>query len=231
MAFGVTTDTFGLASGNIRCVGAGKAPEANSAQGEDSNGDVICEKNYGADTVFTREYLVGADTAFDAADTLGNYAIKLGSVQSGKQIHSIAAARDNKGELRVTVTGSPQGDTAANLPTYSIPWPTGYLTGGNGAKMAGLSAVTAGRVISSSITASVQVPKGEDSQGDIATKSSHGGRMEATNEVQSCDTTPDVTYDTANGWAAAAGSGAINQDNTSYESGTFSAFKNLTRDT
>ena len=222
MAFGVTTDVFGFAGAKTRCVSSGLAPEASSAQAEDSFGDIIHETVFGHDTVFTREYIVGDDTSWDST-------VKLGSVHGGKQIHSIVGTRNNKDELRMAVTGSPQGDTAADIAQYLIPWPTGYCAGGVGAKMAGLATVAAGRIISSSINAAVTVVKGEDSKGNIVCKYNHGGRVDATNEVQSHDTTPAVTYDTAAGWAKAPGSGQITQGNKDYETGTFSAFKNIVR--
>jgi hypothetical protein len=84
-------------------------------------------------------------------------------------------------------------------------------------------------VIGSSITFQAQSSKVMDSAGAAACMSFHQGRMEATNEVQSCDTAPAVTYDTD--WVEGAGSGAIVESNTDYEVGTFSCYRNIARDT
>jgi hypothetical protein len=218
---GIRSDPFGLADASSFIQAHNINPEGSSSKSEDSIGDVRCEEVYGQYSPVEATYKVCRGGYFDST-------VKLGEVKTGYVITRIVASRNNKDALSVAVTGIPTavvGDTAT-LPNYTIPWPAGYMTGGNGAKLAGVT-LTAGRVISSSITASIENNVVADSLGDPACMGFFAGRVEATNEVQSCDTQPSATA--ASNWTLSPGSGAQSQSNTDYESATFSAFRNIIR--
>jgi len=222
MGFGVSTDPFSFTDTYVEIQSRSVSPEGSEAQCEDSNGDIIESTIHGEFSPVEATYKVCRTGTFDSV-------VKIGAVKGSYVITSIAATRNNKDALSVTVMGTPKsifGDTAT-IPTYTPVWPAGYLAGGLGALEAGVS-VSAGRVISSSITFAADNVKVADSLGDIACVGLFGGRMEATNELQSCDTEPAATADT--GWTEAAGSGALSEGNTDYVTKTVSAFRNITQD-
>jgi hypothetical protein len=181
---GIRTDPFTLADTSSFIQAHAVTPEGQQSKAEDSRGDVLCEGVFGQYSPVEATYKVCRGGSFDSS-------VKLCSVKGSYVINRIVASRINKDALSVVVGGIPKsvvGDTAT-LPTFTIVWPTDYLTGGNGAKAAGI-VVGAGRVISSSITASVENNVVADSVGDPACMGFFAGRMESTNELQSCDTAP-----------------------------------------
>ena len=222
MSFGVTSDPFSFTDTYVEIQNRNVNPEGSEAQCEDSRGDIIESTIHGEFSPVEATYKVCRGGSFDSVT-------KIGAVKGSYVITSIAPTRNNKDALSVTVMGTPTsifGDTAT-IPTYTPAWPTGYMAGGLGALEAGLS-VSAGRVISSGITFAADNVKVADSVGDYKCTGLFAGRMEATNEVQSCDTEPAAAADT--GWTEAAGSGAIAEGNTEYVTGTFSAFRNIIQD-
>lgn len=217
---GIRSDPFGMTTGFIQAHNIN--PEGSSSKAEDSLGDVRCEEVFGQYTPVEATYKFCRGESFDSS-------VKLGQVKGNYVVTRIVPSRNNKDALSVVVTGIPKavvGDTAT-LPTFTIPWPTGYLAGGNGAKLAGVT-LSAGRVISSSITASLENNPIADSVGEVSCMGFYAGRLEATNEVQSCDTQPAAAA--AADWELSPGSGAQSQSNTDYETATFQAFRNIIRD-
>lgn len=222
MARGVTTSTFGgLFTGEL-IQSHNLNPEGSSSKGEDSLGDVLCEEVYGEYSPIEETFKFCRGSTFDSTVTLGE-------VSASYVITRIVLSRSNKDILTAVVTGMPAsivGDTAT-LPTYTIPWPSGYSAGGAGAIAAGIT-VSAGRLISSSVTASIENTMSLDSLGDPACMNFYAGRLESTNEIQSCDTQPAATV--ASGWTLAPGAGSLAETNTDYETGTWAAFRNIIRD-
>ena len=222
MARGVTTSIFGALFTGELIQSHNTNPEGSSSKGEDSLGDVLCEEVYGEVTPIEEVFKFCRGSTFDST-------VQLGEVSSNYVLTRIVLSRSNKEALTATVTGYPVasvGDTAT-LPLYTIPWPTGYSAGGNGAVLAGFT-LDAGRLISSSATASIEHNLTLDSVGDPSCAGFFAGRLESTNEVQSCDTQPAATI--AASWTESPGSGALAETNTDYETGTFSAFRNIVRD-
>lgn len=222
MAFGVTSDPFSYTDTYVEIQSRNVNPEGSEAQCEDSRGDIVESTIYGEFSPVEATYKVCRTGSFDSAT-------KIGDVKGSYVITSIAATRNNKDALSVTVMGVPTsifGDTAT-IPTYTPVWPTGYMAGGLGSLEAGIS-LSAGRSISSSITFAAENVKVPDSVGDFKCVGLFAGRMEATNEVQSCDTEPAASA--ASGWTLAAGNGAIADGNTEYQTATFGAFRNIIQD-
>jgi hypothetical protein len=219
---GIRTDPFGSANASSFIQARTVTPEGQQSKAEDSRGDVLCEETYGEFSPVEGTYKVCRGGSFDSTG-------KLGAVENGFVIDRIVASRNNKDALQIVKHGIPKsvvGDTAS-LPTYTIVWPHDYLKGGNGAKAAGITP-TAGRVISSSITASLEHNVVGDSLGEPACMGFYAGRMESTNELQSCDTAPAATV--AADWTLAPGSGNTSESSTDYETATFAAFRNIVRD-
>jgi hypothetical protein len=219
---GIRTSEFGALFTGELIQSRAFSPTGSSAQSEDSKGDVLCEAVFGEYTPLEETFKFCRGSSMDTS-------VKLGQVEGNYVIKKITATRNNKDALTVAVLGIPVGSVGdtATLPQYTIPWPTGYSAGGNGAVAAGFT-VSAGRVISSSLTAEIKDNPVADSKGDIACMGFFGGRVESNNEVQSCDTAPAaaVTGD----WTASPGSGAAKEGNTEYETKTFQAFINIVRD-
>ena len=220
---GIRASIFGAWAGTGRLIQSRSfSPEGSSSKGEDSRGDVLCEEVYGEFTPLEETFKFCRGSDFDSTG-------KLGEVVGAYVVDKVTLTRNNKEGLQAVVHGIPVavvGDTAT-LPTYTIPWPAGFSAGGNGAKLAGFT-VSAGRLISSSVAATLENNPSADSLGDVACMNFFAGRLEASNEVQSCDTAPAAAI--ATDWTESPGSGAASESNTDYETKTFTAFRNIVRD-
>ncbi len=222
--FGATNDPWSFAETGINLVSVGNdARTGSAAQCVDSNGDVVEETVYdtGASYEATYEVCPGKTAVF--FDTSTDF--RLGKVLSSKVITSIAVNRSNTDRLSITIGGENCPTADSNMPKFVPVFPSGYLVGGFGALAAGVT-VSAGKVISSSVTNTVQVSKGLDSGGAQVCKNVYAGRAEATNELQSCDTAPAAAADT--GWTLAPGA-AVGESNTGYPTKTVAVFQNLER--
>ena len=218
MGFGASTDHWGFAGTGINLISSTNPQSGSNAQSEDSNGDVPCE------TVFDTGLAPSATYEVCQGTTASFASHKLGQVISSQVITSIAATRNNKSRLQIVISGeNMEGDSGA---TYTPVFPASYLVGGKGALEAGIS-LSAGRVISSSVTNTVQIVKGLDSLGNQACKEVYAGRAESTNEMQSCDTAP--AFSAAASWTLMPNK-TPNEDNSSYGSTTGGAFQNILAD-
>jgi hypothetical protein len=224
--FGVAADPLSFTDTEVEIQSVSVSPAGSEAQCEDSNGDIIESTVYGEHSPIEVTYKVCTGGTFPTAT-------KLGDTKGSYIITGITATRNNKDALSVSVSALPSAifiiDSSNPTPKYTIPWPTGYLAGGIGA-LNGAFIPSAGRTISSSISATVSFVIIADSVGDPACTGLYGGRAEGSNEVQTCDTAVAGAADTANGWTLAAGSGATNETNTEYQTGTFTTFQNITQD-
>jgi|TARA_Y100000310_G_C20664441_1_gene806658 hypothetical protein len=219
--FGATTDPWSFADTTIHLVSYTNPTSGSNAQSEDSQGTVLCETVFDTGTSPSATYRVckGGTASFTG--------FELGKVISSKIITSITASRSNKEELEITIAGENMvGDSGAVVTPV---FPTGYLAGGKNAIEAGVVS-SAGRVISSSVTNTIQVAKGLDSLGNQVCKEVYGARAETTNEFTTCDTDPAWVADTANSWALQPNN-SPSEDNSSYPSATGGAFQNLALDT
>ena len=231
--FGATTDPWSFVETGINLVSTSPSPRTGSAaQAGDSRGDVLDETIYDTGTTDEATYEVcpGKTVEFyDTSDTAHEYDFRLGKVIDSKVITSIAVNRSSTEIMQVVIGGEncPSADSA--VAKFIPVFPTGFLAGGKNAVAAGIS-VTAGRVITSSVTNSAQVSKGLDSGGAQACKDIYAGRAESTNELVSSDTAPAATADTANGWALTPGQ-TSGESNTGYPTASIGSFQNLTRDT
>ena len=227
--FGAVTDPWSFTETGINLLSSGLAQQGSNAQSVDSRGNVDEETVYDIGGAPTATYGVCAGITPTLYDTATSKDFRLGKVISNNVITNIVVTRSNTAQLQITISGenSPLVDS---LVAKFIPvLPSGYLVGGKGSKDAGI-VKSAGKVISSSVTGSVSVSKGMDSQGDQVCKAVYAGRMEANNEMMSCDTYPAAVADTVNGWALNPSTGTA-QVNTGYPTATYDAFQNLAQDT
>ena len=222
MAYGPGSDPFGIAAVGIELQAVNSNPAGQEAQCEDENGSVLASTVFGQMTPVTARYKV------KAGDTVTPP--KLGAAISTHYMTRFAPKRSNRDVLEIEVEGYPASLFAAAPPTFTIDglFPTNYLLGGKGAIAAGIT-VSTGKVISSSIVCSVNVGTPLlDEAGTIVDIPISGGRMEATNETQVSTGTPAATA--AEDWALKPDSGAASNDNQSYGTKTFGAFRNIVAD-
>ena len=232
--FGVATDPWAFADTYINLISSTPGAKTGSAaQCPDSNGDVIDETEYDTGATHEAEYEVLPGGSASFKDTSVDF--RLGKVISSKVITGIVVSRNNTGgRLNVKISGEncPQADSAVAkfTPVFADTTATAaYLTGGLNALVMGI-VVSAGRVVASTVTASVQVAKGLDSGGAQVFKGVYNGRMEASNDLVSSDTAPAAAADTTNSWVLTA-SNSKGETNTGYPTATISAYRNMTRDT
>lgn len=227
-SFGVKTDIWGFATAGIESINSSAAPQSAQGQCLDSHGNVTAETVYDTGKSPTQRYRVCKGTTALIFDTATAIDFRLGKVINGNAITSIVAEPSNSKDFEIEIGGEnsplPDSQVAKFTPLY----PPGYLAGGKNARLAG-AVQTVGSVLSSSINASVTVSKGLDSQGNQSCKEVSAGRMEATNELTTCDTAIAVVADTANGWTGKP-TGDPSQEQTGYPTLTFEAFQNLAED-
>jgi len=222
--FGATTDVWSFADTNVILQASQPAMKTGSlAQAEDSKGSVTEETSYDTGSTASATYRV------NKGGTVSFSAVMLGKVVAGKVVTSIDVSRSNKDDLQVVIAGENCPSADSMVEKVTPVFDSAFLAGGKNAVAAGI-VISKGKVISSSIKCSVQVVKGLSALGAQVIKDVYKGRMEATNEVQSCDTAPAAVADTANGWHLAPAGGA-SQTNTAYGTTTFEAYKNLALDT
>lgn len=221
-SFGVTTDLFAVGDTYSHPQSSETSKNGSTAQCLDSQGTIVAETNYDTGLTYSEDLTVCKGGSHTPA--------KIGDVTSNKVITSASFDRSNSDALKVNYGGESTVMTDTQMPKFTIDIDSAYLVGGKGALAAGII-VTKGKVISSSIKVTSSVARVLDSQGVRKCESIYGARMEATNELQSCDTAPAAVADTANGWKLAPSGGGPKQSNTAYPTTTFVAYKALTQDT
>jgi hypothetical protein len=226
--FGASTDPWSFADTNIHLTGYSSSGQGSSAQALDSRGNILDETTYDTGAEVSATYSVCAGSSAVIYDTATSVDFRLGKVISGNVITSIEAARSNTNNIEITISGENTSEADSDMAKFTPTFPTGYLAGGKGALAAGI-VVSAGRVISSSVSASCSVAKSLDSDGAQACKAVYGGRMESNNELMSSDTVPAAVADTANGWTLNA-SPSHAESNTAYPTATYGAYANLAQD-
>lgn len=232
MAYGVTTDYFGLADTIHQIQSSAKNPATGgNAQATDSNGDVQCEKVFGNYDVFEASYRLVDHTQ----DTSGYVARNLDTdVQIG-QIFAIDTAT-NAIVTGVEVTTSPTEHPMMSITAEQyFGETTGQPTYASGATVLcirraqgfGIVAGGSSRVTSGTLSLSGQSEAVTDSQGDRVQTTVYQGRADATADLTICTGTPTAVADTANGYALNAGVSSA-QENTGYGTASIAVFKNLT---
>lgn len=224
MSFGANTDHWAFADTNHVLQSSSKPPQKSNATALDSEGDVVAETVYdtGAGYECVYRHAGAAAWALDG-DTVAPH-IRIGAiVSSNKIITGITAATSNTERPLVTVTGEDfVGDTASQLQyATGISVPTGKIAGGMGA----LSPDTNSRIVSSTMTATGQVAKAQDSDGTTVTVDVYQGRVEVSAELQSATSTAGGSADTG---FTADGPVASSEENTGYGNSTLTVFKNIT---
>jgi hypothetical protein len=212
---------LGIAGTGIELQKIDHSPEGQEAQAKDANGDVVASTVYGLWERVTHTYKVHNGTTVTAGD-LGSVAGTLYYLTKFK------ADRSNDNTLTITAEGVLSSLFAAAPQLYAINalFPAGYLTGGRGALAAGIT-VSAGAVISGSVEASATLMDPLlSAAGAVVDLDLFAGRMTATNECQAATGVPAATA--AASWQLEPGSGSQSDDNASYGTKTFTAFRNIT---
>ena len=232
MAFGVTTDYFGLADTKWQIQSSGIMPSASNAQALDSNGDVACEEVFGADAVYTAEYRVvsaAKDTNGYVPIDLDDYA-KIGELfaidtNTDAAVTGVEVSTINSEFPTVSVTAAKHFGDTVDQPEYT----SGLeILGIKKAQGFGFSPAAGSRLVSSSASLSSQRTTVQDSQGDYAKSLVYQARLEASGELTACTGTPTATADTGYTLANAVAGATTN---TGYGTGTVAVFKNITADT
>lgn len=233
MSFGSTKDYFGLATtGEIELQSDNKNPSfATEANGEDSNGDVVCTTKSGETIEVSSTYTLcgGGDT--NNQHNLDTH-VEIGMVKSFDtvthyQITSIDLSTDNKAYPTLTVTGvQDTGTTAQTHARYS----TGLtFLAKKKAQGFGLGTIASGdKVISGGVAISGSVATVADSDGNIVKREPYGVRITATNTLQNCTADPSTPVDAA--WGEDTPEAVLAESNTDYATATVTAFKNVTQD-
>jgi hypothetical protein len=220
-SFGATTDHFGMTDTGVNLISSDNGKSGSIADCLDSEGDIVAQKPYDTGNTYeeTLEVCQGKSATLKP----------LGTVVSSKVITSIKGDRSGTSRLKLTVGGEncPSADSVVRKFTVDVD--SAVLAGGKGGLGIGII-VSKGRVISSSFSATAEVAKGLDSQGRQVCKDVYGAKIEASNELQSCDTAPAAIADTANGWILAPSGGGPKQVNTGYPTTTFNVIKKLAQD-
>lgn len=220
MAFGPGTDPFGFATTGIELQSVNGQPTGSEAQCENADGDVTASTVYAQQTTKTAEYAVRTGVTATLPD--------LGLNTATYTPTKLTLKRSNKDSLTITIEGSLSSlfVVAPDLYAINALVDAAYRTGGKGALAAGITVGT-GAVIGGSIECSVQLPPPiTDATGAIVDLVGvFGGRVEGTNEMQIATGTPTATA--AASWALKADSGAESDDNKSYGTKTFTAFRNV----
>lgn len=229
--FGATTDVWSFAETGISLQGNGSSQQGSTGQAVDSYGNIVEETPYDSGATYNANYKVCAGKTVTFYDTTTAVDFRLGKVISGKVITSIEVTRSNTDVMEIAISGEncPAADSAVAKFTPLFPADTSapYLAGGKHAIEAGIG-VTAGRVVSSSCTASVSVSKALDSQGAQICKAVYAGRMDASNELMSSDTAPAAAAADSTWTLAKTVSTA--ETNTGYPTATYEAYKHLAQD-
>jgi hypothetical protein len=218
MAYGPGSDLFGFAAAGIELQSTSISPQGSEAQAADENGDIQESTVYGAWSTASQTYKVGGGTTA----TLPN----IGSKPTAHYITKIEVKRSNNDVLTITIEGVSEAFVTSTPKEYDVGavMPTGYLVGGKGAVLAGIT-LSAGKVISSSISCGVSLtPPMLSAAGAVVDMDIFGGRMDATNECQSATV---ITPAADTGWALAPGTGSAADSNTSYSTQTVTAFRNV----
>jgi hypothetical protein len=242
--FGISSDPWAFAaqdtatSKRIHPLNVADGQQTGSAaQCMDSQGDVISETVY--DTGSTKEVTYEVDPGFTPSfyDTVNSIDFRLGRVVTGRVITSVKVDRNNSGRrVQIVITGENCPQTDTQVAKYTPVWPdSAYLTGGQDSRLAGIT-ITKGKVISSSVTNTVQVAKGLDSVGKQVFKGVSAGRCEMSNELMSCTDAPAATVDADGSTDTTVvlklmPSKTAAESNTGYPTLTVGVFGNLVRDT
>jgi hypothetical protein len=228
--FGAKTDPWGFADTKVNLTGYSASGQGSSAQCQDSLGNIVEETTYdtGQEVSATYSVCAGHSAVLFDSDTAAPVDFRLGKVISGNVITSIEVARSNTSNIEITISGENTSEADSDMAKFTPAFPSGYLAGGKGAIAAGI-VISAGKVISSSVSASCSVAKSLDSDGAQACKAIYAGRLESNNELMSCDTIPAAVADTANGWTLNSAP-SLAESNTAYPTGTFGAYANLDQD-
>lgn len=230
MSFGITSDiwSFSDTSLGISLQGVESTPKsATEAQALDSVGDVVAETlhdtTYGQAVSATYKCPLSAST-IDFYDTTTSKDFRLGKVIGGYVITNISASTSNGTDpVEITIAGQKTVSADTTIAKYD---PGFTLVGGPGAQKCGFTVDASSRLNSTSITASVDVGRSMDSNGEELSTHVTKGRLEGSHTVVGVTGAPEGTADT--GFLLLNGP-SNTESNTGYESGTATVFKNLTR--
>jgi len=212
MAYGASTDKFGLADTNWKLQDYGSDFSSSQAQALDQYGDVACETTYDTGTSYSNTYMYCG-----SGDSSGNVVfptVNLGE-DTGNAVYVTGATVEtsNTDWPKLTITGETTAGSPGIGDTVTFP----SVAAGKVATALGCTADTGSYVQSSSWSRTVQIQYGYDSDGARCIASSTGDRIEATTEVVACTGTPGVTIDTA----FTQSGGGLSESNTGYA--TYSA--------
>jgi len=227
MSYGVATDPWSFADTKNQIQSSSEEPSVGGeAQCLDSNGDVSASTVYDtANKTVSATYQRCGTGNIVFYDTASGSDFRLGKVIGGNVITSIEVGTSNTERPTITISGEfAHGVADTTMEKYD---PSDLeISGDRKATAIGATADTNTKVTGSSATASVSVAKVADSQGATACMNVYGGRVEATTDLVGCAGAPGASKDT--GWEKSAGTSG-NEENTAYETGAITVFKNLTK--
>ena len=226
MSFGVQNDWFGLSDTNYRTISSGKEPFATNAQALDSNGDVSCETVFDTGYVYRQTLRLATGTTVNL-DTI----CKVGDLLTGDTseliVTNLTVSTSNTERPTLEVTGEKYYGDSADVNTYSSSL---SITLNKTAQALGMSADTGSALTACRATISSQIAKAQDSAGQTVAMDVYQGRIECQGELTSCASTPGASADTSNGYAEMQPV-SLSEDNTGYETATYSTYQNLSPDT
>ena len=224
MSYGADTDYFGFADTNNKLISSSKVPAKSEAQAMDSNADVVASTMYDTFNEISCEYEHIIDAAIVLYDTATAVDFRVGKVISSQVIGTITVTSDNTSRKRITIAGRSTSSSDGNVAKYD---PTSLeITGTRAATGVGITEDTVTNVIGSSTTMSSNFAVSLDSTGNEAALDVYGGRIEASNDLVGVTGNAGAAADT--GWTINSGPGN-DQENTGYETGSVTVFKNLAK--
>ena len=227
MSFGADTDIVGLAAdttaGGWKVIGSTKAITKEEAQAEDSNGDIAESTMYNTLGDRTVTYLRTGNGAISLQDTGLTVDYRLGKVLNGFVIKSLALETSNKERPKLTIGLEPCSIADSLVRKFPVT-ALNLAAGTRKAHKLGFTVAANNKLLSSSITAEVQVARELDETGSTAVVDVHAGRVNVTGNFVGVTAAPGATADT--GWTLNAGP-SEDKSNTAYATGSISVFKNL----
>jgi hypothetical protein len=221
MAFGVSTDPFGIttADPDWKQVRYGEEPTASNANVQDENGDNVCETVFGEATNFTAEYQYAGDGANVVFPTL-----VLGTdTVNDVLVTGATVTTSNTERPRLTVTGETAFGVSAS--EYTVAFPT--VANAKKAAAMGFDVTAGTRLNSSTWAITAQTAYVLDENGDRVLADVYGARIEASGELVSCTGVAAATA--ASGYTLSQAVSAA-EENQGYGSGTINVFKNQVAD-
>ncbi len=223
MAYGASTDHFGLADTNWELQSSSKTPEASSAQAQNEYGDTIAQTEYEETETVECVYRLVSNGTDGSVSLPANFK---GGYKNGDYIVTGGTLNTSNTERpTLTVQGEKFFGTEGALRVYDFATAIGAILAKKVATAIGFTLEQGTSLNGSSVSCSIEVARTLDSGGDIVAVDTYNGRIEASGDLVSAAGSPSATA--ASGWTLAKGN-EVSEENTSYGKGTVNVYKNLT---